>query len=325
MKTQLLNLKPKSLLLASGMVATILAVSSQAYAIVGYVNLPLTNGYNFVADQLDFDGTGTHNTLNSMMGANYVSGTKVYVWDVTNQVFLPPSTSPVGTNDWNPNYNVPTGKGFVIWSNTNSTLVTFVGQVLQGTLINPVAGANKFSLLGSMIPIGGPLTTNYAIPPSSSSSLAFPAIDGANTFTFDAVNQRYSDAFTFLNPLGWADAAGIVGLNGPVVGVGQAFFVQNPGPDTNWIQVFTVSPRGLTSSQQSFAGAAPMASPDIRQMSLNSGKVTLQITNPGGTAFSVQFSPDGSAWTTLAASQTGSAWSGPLPGSQRGYFRLTSP
>jgi hypothetical protein len=195
---------------------------------------------------------------------------------------------------------------------------------LQGTLINPVAGTNKFSLLGNMIPRAGSLT-NYAAPPG----LGFPGIDGANTFTFDTVNQRYSDAFTFLNPLGWADAAGIVGTNGPVIGVGQAFFVQNPGPDTNWTQVFTVdspsSPNLVLSSQKSLVGTAQIASPDISHTSVNSGQVTLQITNPGGTTFSVQFSPDGSGWATLAVSQTGTAWSGPLPSSKRGYFRLTTP
>jgi hypothetical protein len=334
MEIILLNLKPKSLLLASAMVAVVLAASSRrAYAslnVVGYVNVPITNGYNFVANPLDASMGGAITNGNAITNVilSPPNLTAVYVWDVTNQAFSsPPSTYHQISSRWSdPTYVLPPGKGFVVYLPQSAPPFTntFVGQVLQGSLTNHIAGTNKFSLLGFMLPIAGTLT-NFASPPG----LSFPGIDGADVFTWDTANQRYSNAYTFLNPLGWADAAGILGTNGPTIQVAQGFFVQNPGPDTDWKTNFTVQFKAVQnvplSSQTSPASTAPIAGPDISQIAMNSGQVNLRITNPGGTTFSVQFSPDGSAWTTLATSQTGSAWKGSLPGGRQGYFRLTTP
>src|SRR5689334_2458540 len=114
--------------------------------IVGYVNVGLTNNYNFVVNQLDVDGT---NAVTKVLGTNMVDGTSVCLWDVTNQVFTAPSTFGGFAKAWNPaNYFLTPGKGFVVWS-PSTQAVTMVGNVLQGMLTNFVAGNNKFSLLRS--------------------------------------------------------------------------------------------------------------------------------------------------------------------------------
>jgi hypothetical protein len=55
------------------------------------------------------------------------------------------------------------------------------------------------------------------------------------------------------------------------------------------------------------------------------GKVTLNILNPKGITFNVQFSADRSFWTTLATNQTGTTWTGPAPSTPQGFYRLTNP
>jgi hypothetical protein len=63
----------------------------------------------------------------------------------------------------------------------------------------------------------------------------------------------------------------------------------------------------------------------IQSIHAAEGKVMLSILNPGGITFNVQFSADRSFWTTLAANQTGTTWTGPVPSRPQGFYRLTNP
>src|SRR5207245_6314925 len=118
-------------------------------------------------------------------------GTKVYVWDVTNQVFWPPATFSLSSGNWDTNFYLPPGRGFVVnspsaWTNT------FVGIVCTCyTNHTFVAGANKFSFLGSKVPINAPLSGTY---PSGSYDHQFQGSDGDNVFLFMTTSQSYSDA-----------------------------------------------------------------------------------------------------------------------------------
>jgi hypothetical protein len=273
----------------------------------------LTNGYNFIADQLDLDGTGTNNTLTTMVGVMDVpSGTEVYVWDVTNQVFLPPSTLANGATYWNPDYNVPIGKGFVMWANT-SWIVTFVGQVRQGNLINFVAGSNKLSLLAGMDPIG-------SMALSGSTNWGFPGTDGDNCFLFNNASQSYSDAFTYFCGFGWFDPDHAAGTNGPIIAISQPFFVQNPGPDTNWVYNFVIDPP----VQNQMATKSIAAAPGLGQIRASGGMVTLDVINKASAPYSVQFSTDGMVWSTVATNQTGAQWTGKMPAGARGFYQVVN-
>src|ERR1043166_2369568 len=79
-------MRTKTLFLAAALsaagLATSLAQSSNVYSlnVVGYINLQLTNGFNLIANQLDLDGTGTNNTLNTSIGTNVPNLTRVYTY-----------------------------------------------------------------------------------------------------------------------------------------------------------------------------------------------------------------------------------------------------
>jgi hypothetical protein len=299
--------------------ALLMAGLSSRGNVVGYVNLYITNGYNFVADQLqNFAGYELlNNDLNFIIGPptnNPVPpGTKVYVWDVTNQVFLPPSTYSTQDVSWVPDYIIPVGNGFVIWSDTNWVLTTF-GEVREGALSTFVAGQHKFSLLATMVPIG---STSI-----SGTVFRFPHIDGADAYLFSTPNQSFSDAFSCFDGLGWFDPNHLVGTDGPAPAVGQPFFIRNPGADTNWIFSFQVQ----LHDRMKPAGAPGASAPQIVNLQVSSGLVSLNIVNPAGGPYDVQFSTDGLAWTTIASHQTGSVWKGPPPGGGRqGYYQVIAP
>lgn len=278
---------------------------------VGYLNIPLTNGYTFVVNPLNHTSGGQDNSLTNIIPIP-PNGTKVYLWDVTNQVFMPPATFSDVTSGWDRNFDLPVGKGFVVYSPEYWTN-TFVGNVLQGALTNFVAGSNKFSLLGSKVPVDGPI----------SSALAFPGIDGANVYQFPKAFQKYTDSFTYFAGFGWFDPTGTFDAQGPFIKSGESFFVQNPGPNTNWVRTFFV--QVVSPPSKSLAGAISQAAPQIRNMALKAGTVRLEISNPSGGSFSVEFSTDGTAWKAVATSRTGNVWIGPASGGLRGYYRLTTP
>ena len=79
-------MRTKTLLLAGAALAFSLATSqAQVYSqnVVGYVNINLTNGVlNIISPALDADGTGTNNTIASVIGTNVPTGTIVYVFTI---------------------------------------------------------------------------------------------------------------------------------------------------------------------------------------------------------------------------------------------------
>ena len=269
------------------------AGSMNAQGVIGYINVDITNGYNFVADQLD-PGTNDLNTL--IPSAPF--GCKAYVWDVTNQAYLPAATY---VRSWRPDYTVPFGKGFVVWTDTHFTN-TFVGGVVEGKITNSIAGANEFSFLTPLVPMAGGLSTAHQ----------FPAADGDAVYLFNTATQDFGDASIWFNEFGWYPAE-------PNLSVGQPFFVQSPGPARNWVIDFTV--QGIVK----YAGqvAAPSPAADNCRLTIRAGVVTL-TSDGGARPRSVQFSRDSAAWTTVATGLTGTVWTGPYPGGKQGFYRLVS-
>jgi hypothetical protein len=269
-------------------------------------------GYCFVANPLDADGT---NSIATVLPPP-PDGTKVFLWDVTNQVFTVPSVYSAAQSKWSTNYLLPVGRGFVVQSATNWTN-TFIGTVLQGSLSNAIAGTNRFSLVGAMIPATAPL---------SGTNLSFPAIDGAQVLAFNTPAQNYFDAVVCFSGYAWFDPAGAVNTNGPVINPAQAFFINNPGPNTNWVIYFNLGLSGTSvpapATQQT---SAISSAPQIQSLRRTGGMANLQILNPGQVSYSVQFSPDGVNWNTVATNQTANAWKARWPGGTQGYYRLLSP
>ena len=203
------------------------------------------------------------------------------------------------------------GRGVVLYVPTRYTN-TFVGYVLQGVMTNFVAGSNQFSLLGCMVPVGGPLSVNTNGP-------GFPRLDGATVHFFRSFSQSFSDGYTCFTNYGWLDPKGVETTNGPNLNVAESFVVQNPGPPTNWIRIFTNDI--IYGPAMVGSGGAPLP---VQSLSIQGGSATLEIWNPDNVSFDVRFSIDGATWTTVAANESGKRWSGPLPDPGRGRFQVVT-
>ena len=313
MKTSNVQMKTNRMLLVLGLALTgLCALPQKASAVVGYVNVPLTNGYNFVANPLD---VLPNNHITNVIPSAPVNA-RIYLWNVATQVFQQVGVFDEATQSWvEPKYAgpcnalLPPGLGFVLWSPISHTN-TFVGEVGSGGFTNFVAGNHKLSLLGSKPPLSGELA----------GVLGFPAINGADALTFSSASQSYSNTCTYFPGYGWYDPVGLATSGGPFISVARSFFVRNPGQDTNWIVSFTP---GFAAPMA--AGGKAGNAPEICGLALRDGTVTLNILNPGGTNFNVQFSTDRVNWSTLATGQTGTIWKGPAPPDPQGYFQLVNP
>lgn len=300
------NIPARVCLIASCLILVSDICSAQySTGVVGYVNVQLTNGYTLVANPL----RTANDTLTNLIRFP-PEGTRVYVWDVTDQVFFPPSVYHASPPGWTADYDLPVGRGFVVFAPVTFTN-TFVGEVLQGWLTNFVAGDNKLSLLGNKVPDSGPI----------SSALGFPRIDGAHAHSYSRITQAFEEVCTYFDGFGWFDPKGESGPGGPICEPAEAFFIRNPGPPTNWIRHFIVQaalPEFVTTARNLTASG-------IRTFSVAGGKATLHVRNPGGHPYRVEFSNDGRKWTTVSVNQTRDVWVGPLPSESQGYFRLINP
>jgi hypothetical protein len=230
-------MRTKTILLAMAALAAGLATSqaqSPVYSanVVGYVNIQLTNGFNAVANQMDFDGTGTNNTIYTSIGTNLPTGTKVYAYDPSvpgyrNVTLLANGTWQLGASGPFVTKSLQPGGGvfvFVPGSNV-STNLTLTGTVLQET--NLTTYPAQYQMVGYAFPVSGYLTTNFNYSPN----LAV----GANHDTVLQWNPA-TQLFTTHRYLGASWQAG-----SPNLGVAESFFLI-PDQSTTWTNGFVVSP-----------------------------------------------------------------------------------
>lgn len=214
-------MKAKTLLMAAAALAAgIVTSQAQVYSqnIVGYMNIPLTNGFTLYANQLDVDGSGTNNTVESVFGSQ-VSGLTVYAFSGGSYYSAGYSTK----GGWSGSTNVvdaalSVGSAVFVKVNT-ATNITVVGNVLTGTnVVNFTPGA--YNLVGSPTPQAGSL-----------SSLGYVPTSGDSTYQFDPATQSYITG-------GYSTKGGWSGE--PNLRAGEGFFLKaaasNPG---TWSQVLT--------------------------------------------------------------------------------------
>jgi len=237
-------MRTKTLLLTAALSAAGLATSmAQVYSVnaVGYVNKTVPAfGYCILANPLN----GTNNSLNTVLPLppGY-DGSNIYRFDPATQGYLDSIAWIEGFGWFSPSDPDPTvnpGEGFFLQNSANQSLtVTFVGEVPSGTLNNPVAGNNRYSIRSSIVPKG--LRLGDTDPATgTANTLEFPADDGDNVYIFNCVTQQYDDSYAYIAGFGWFSPSD-PDPDGPLIEPGSGFFSQKAAPDRVWVQTFSVN------------------------------------------------------------------------------------
>ena len=236
-------MRTKTLLLAAALSAAGLATSlaqSNVYSlnVVGYINIPTpTNGLYLVAPaQLDFDGTGVNNTVLTTFGTGqggvpYAATTHLYAFDkatgsYVNALFAAGAwVAGTGLNDVT-SKGLQSGQGVFYERKTGSpTNLTFVGNVLQGALVNtPSTGV---SLTSSKVPQAGGISTvlGLSLPTQASAQNIYRHASWVDTGTGQYKQSLYLNG-------NWVGGE-------PSINVGEAFFL-NAAAGATWTRNFTV-------------------------------------------------------------------------------------
>jgi len=211
-KTLLLTAALSAAGLATSMAQTVYSVNA-----VGYVNLVLPVGFSIISNPLNNTGSG-NNVTNLFAGG--ADGMTVYKYNGT---FKTTSFDALG-GTWSDNtitlvpgeavfVKVPTGGKF-----TN----TFVGEVMSGSLTNPIPVG--FSLRSSQVPQAGKLQTDLGYVPS----------DGDSVYQFDSTTQKYKPTASY-------DGLGGVWSAEPNIAVGEGFWIKSFATATrNWTRTFSI-------------------------------------------------------------------------------------
>lgn len=211
-------MRTKTLLLTAVAVAAGLAASTAqtVYSVnaVGYVNLSLPAGYSLIANPLN----GTNNLLSTIM-PNVPEDTLIYKFNPVTQQFANANQF-FGGFGWFPDTTLAPGEGAFIGLPSATTL-TFVGEVPQGNLVNPVPA--NFSLRSSQVPQTGNLTASLGYVPNEDDIV----------YQWDRATQRYLNANQFFGGFGWFPSD-------PNIAVGESFFIQTSSAH-NWTRTFSVN------------------------------------------------------------------------------------
>jgi hypothetical protein len=217
-------MKAKTLLIAAAALAAgVMTSQAQVYSqnIVGYVNVPLVAGYNFVANQLDLDGTGTNNSIYTAVGTNLPANSQVLYWNTATALFSSSTLSSAGK--WTPNNirltnSMNPGSGFFI-SVAAPTNVTFVGNVITGTNTYPLIAG--YQVVAPSAPVAGTIDTTNGYKPSPNDSLLVwnPTTSLFKTHIYNGTT--------------WTAGGD------PQLTVGQAVFLDPVAP-TTWTEVLNV-------------------------------------------------------------------------------------
>jgi hypothetical protein len=198
-------------------IASSFAQNVYSVNVVGYINLDLPQGLSMVANQLD---NGNGNLVTELLPAPSI-GTTLFKYDG-----VTPYQQIQFLGVWLGATTMTLAPGEGVFMNVPSaTTITFVGEVMQGTLINPVgnpAGAAGLNIKSSMVPQQGRLTTD----------LGYTAGIG------DTVNEWNGPGAP--TPYTQSQFLGLWLPSEPTIDVGQAFWL-NSATAKNWTREFTVN------------------------------------------------------------------------------------
>lgn len=209
-------MRTKTLILTAALGLVGIATSvAQVYSVnaVGYVNVAVPVGFSMIANPLD---AGTGNNVVSKLFASVPEGTTIYKFNSTTGSY---SINTFEFGEWgNAAETMAPGDGAFIKNTTAAAFtVTFVGEVMQGNLSNPIPAG--LSIKSSMVPQSGKLDAD----------LKFPVAEGDTVYQFNNSKNGYDLAtFEFGE---WA---------APVPKVGESFFVKKAAA-ADWTRTFSVN------------------------------------------------------------------------------------
>jgi hypothetical protein len=195
---------------------------------VGYINLNMGPGNNLVVNQLNVGNNGlsavipgapllaqvlTFNRTTSNFESDSCDGAGAWFSDATGEL----STT-----------TIPPGKGFFFNNpNTADLVVTFVGEVPQGTTLT-VPLHPGLNLVGSIVPQDLSL----------SAANGFPQRLLMQYLRFNRATQSYESLSNDGVDTWFSDTTGLPEDARPLVG--QGFFINNPEGAIDWVRNFTI-------------------------------------------------------------------------------------
>jgi len=196
--------------------------------VVGYVNVPYTNGFQMVANQLHSDSTGTNNTVGGVFSTNVPTLSQVLGFSTVSGYG---TATLLANGTWSggqPTVNNALSAGGGVWlkipgTSGTSGNVTEVGEVHQGSTSLPVVAG--FQIM-SLVP---PLSTTIK------TAMGYPAGN------LDRVYQ-YKNPTGYLPTKTYLSGSSSWTPSEPTPGVGEAFWVQRAAANgaTTWTQTYSV-------------------------------------------------------------------------------------
>jgi hypothetical protein len=226
-------MRTKALLLAAFAAAGVATSMAQVYSVnaVGYVNVSVPPGFSMVSNPLDAADNKASSLFKNFQ-QTIPGGLKLFIfknggflqtvqWEDIDQKYIPEATAAE---------TVVPGEGVFVFNPSNTTLtLTFVGQVPQGQLSNPLP--KGFSIKANQVPQAGNPTT-YGLP----------AQGGDKVFVYNTTKKGYDSwLFDDIDSV-WQPLTGQGGGNQlPSIAVGQAFFLFRNLSAGTWTRNFNVN------------------------------------------------------------------------------------
>lgn len=206
---------------AGGLVSALAADNVYSVNVVGYTTVTITNAYVLIANQLD-DNAGNYLT-NHLPTAP--TGTQIFKFDPAQGAYVTATRLATAWSGSGAGMSIAPGEGVFVKKPPaqSSITLTFVGEVMQGELHNPVSPG--FDIYSPMVPQQGGLTSVHGYPQTA----------GDQAFLYNPVLGAYTTK-TVGGTGSWIGGE-------PVINVNQAIWIKNNTPSTkDWVRNFTVNP-----------------------------------------------------------------------------------
>ena len=180
--------------------------------VIGYASISVPPGYSLIANPLHAPSNAVSAILPDMVDDTALNKFDTHLFKLTENA--------VKNDRWaNPDETLSPGEGAIFLNPTSDFKnINFVGEVLQGELLRPIASG--FSIHSSQIPKPGRLHAD----------LGFPIQEGDVVHLFDRDHQKY--VIYEYDRKKWDS-------NPPILGVGESFWIGKTTPG-NWVQTLEI-------------------------------------------------------------------------------------